>query len=506
MSNLHNSKRRIIHTIIIIFVSILLLAAAAGTAYAFRNYLMNAYARVTMSPAEYYSYLEKRNVAAIIDAFIPVSETSDPQDSLGTGIDVSSNMTINHDAVDPIVKSYLGTSLSEYEELFGITLESIGINALMKTDGEQSAESLTLKLNDVTLISADLFLNLLTGQTMLRLPELSDAYLSLSEGTDSASDQKVFEHLTKAETADFLTRYSDIIIDHIHEVSPEKDTTLTLDTLSEEYTTLKVLMRAEDLYEMEMEVLDAAENDAYLLNIAVSSGFTTEQYHQELTKLRDEFTASKDVLEDLTMMIYVDKAGRILGRNITSEDSVASIGYTILQDKGYFEYDFYLTEDTGKTLFDASGKHTWDAGVNNGTMTLMMVTDPETYEEFNCTISYEDIRTEIVNQQTFRYGTVTIDSLDLMGLQIILNMDSADQAQIDHLVFQMGAESLITVDTTTRYLSEATPDTPDEDAEIYSLNQSESFTATFDLESYFNRLSEQLGIDLSSLFNLLLMD
>jgi hypothetical protein len=406
--------------------------------------------------------------------------------------------------MDPILKSYLGTSLTEFEELFGLTINNIGVDAFIGTDGEMSNETLTLKLNDVQVITAELFLDFLTGRSLLSLPELSDAYLSMTE--EASTDQAVFEQLTAEQSADFLTRYSDMIIGHIHEVTREEDTVLSLDTLSKEYTTLKVIMTAEDLYLMEMEALDAAEEDAYLLDAITVSGITQDQYLAALQDIREEFIASKDSLEDLTMMIYVDETGRILGRNITSEDSVAAIGYTILQEKGYFEYDFYLTKDTGKTLFEVTGNHTWDAGVNSGNMNLMLVTDPETYEEFNCDIIYEGIRSEKKDQHTYRYGTITLSSLDLMGMQIILDMGAADNVQTDSLVFQMGAESLITVDTTTKYLNDFTPLSPEDTAEIYHLDQSESFTATFDMEGYLSRLSEQLGIDLQSLFQILLMN
>jgi flagellar basal body-associated protein FliL len=75
MSASQNNKGRKIRSIIILVASFLLIIAIAGTAYAFRDYLMNSYARMTKSPAEYYAYIEKKNVAAIVDTLIPANHT-----------------------------------------------------------------------------------------------------------------------------------------------------------------------------------------------------------------------------------------------------------------------------------------------------------------------------------------------------------------------------------------------------------------------------------------------
>jgi hypothetical protein len=484
--------------LVAVIVILLLLAAGAVTAYAFQDTLMNSFAKLTKSPAEYYAYVEKNAIAKAVNEVASAKNTL--QNTPNAAYDVSSEITVNRDTLDSLLQSSLGMSLSDLEAEIGIPLESIGFDAVIGTDGDIINETFGLKLNQVNLITMELFMDSAAEKILLRLPELSQAYLSVS-GEDTGTSAAKLQEITPERTADLLKRYGNIIVDNINQVALEDDAELSIDTLTTKSTKLTVTISEQDFYNMVTEVLEEAREDEYIIDLLPMLDLTEEEYQDYVDQAIDELDASSDSITDqtVTMLVYVNSKGEIIGREFSADDTDVALGYTKLSKSNYDEYNLYVTDDTGTTVLDINGSQKKTDGSYDGDASIEISSGTGTLPDFSIDISYEDVYQEKKNDRTYQYGSFTLSSLDLIGLQVTMDYYVEEDVQKSKLAIRMGASSLVTVDTTLEYIEDYEVKMPSSDAEVYDIDQAESYLATFNLEDYIADLSDKLGIDLQSL-------
>ena len=88
----------------------------------------------------------------------------------------------------------------------------------------------------------------------------------------------------------------------------------------------------------------------------------------------------------------------------------------------------------------------------------------------------------------------------MMGMEIALEFDVKDDAQLSTLKLNMGKSSLVTLDMSTKYLKDFTIPKPDQNAITYDLlTDMDGYVSTIDIEGYISALSDRLGVDLQSL-------
>jgi len=483
----------------------LLLVVGAGTAFAFRDTLMNTLAKSTKSPTEYYKYVEKNSISKAVDTFTPYLNNNLLTAKKSTAYHLTSDITVNKKSLDSLMQSSLGTSLSDLETQIGLPLDSVGIDAIIAMDGDKLNETFKLSLNQVDLITAEMFFDTAAQKILMRFPELSSAYLSLSsEDAPSANSAAILKLLTAARISDLLKRYSDILIDNINQVEAEDNATLSLDTLSIDCTKLTVTITEEDAYQMALDVLDKAKQDEAIIELLPMFNLTKEEYQDaidnEITQMKDSTDTTSD--GSIQMLVYVDNNGTIIGREIDVDDSDSAFGYTLLSKKDYNEYNVFAKDDTGASIFDLTGDQTNDNGTYDGQAVMSISGTDQFSSAFSLDISYDNLHTEKKNDIPYQYGTVTISSLELMGLQVTLDYDVKDDIQTNQMVFQLGADSLVTVDSKIEYLKDYEITSPASDAEVYDITtESDSYMATADIDAYLAVLSDKLGVDLQSLFN-----
>jgi len=489
--------------LVAVIVILLLLGVGAGTAYAFKDTLMNTYAKATKSPAEYYAFVEGKTVSEGVDAITPYMDYISQKPKNTIAYDLSSNVTVNKEALDSLLQTSLGVSFTDLEAQIGIPLDNIGFDTLVGTDGSFINETFELSLNQVKVISSELFFDTAAEKILVRFPELSDAYLSLSNESSGSTDKASLNLLTKERTADLLKNYSNIVIDNINQVTMEKTSAITVGTITKDCTELAVTITEKDLNNMAVEILETAKEDQYIIDLLPMLNMTVDDYKANIDEALAEVKASETSQTDTSfvMTVYVDSKGNIIGREISTPTSSTGFGYTILTDNGHDEYMAYAKDETGATIFEINGNQTEDNGAYDGKATIAINGTNEYTSGFSLDLSYTDVRTEKKNNVTYQYGSIIISSLELMGMQVTLDYNVENEIQTSKLVFQLGADPLVTVDSKMEYLKDYQPVSPPADAEVYDINQTESYAATIDLEGYLTDLSNKLGIDLQGIFN-----
>ncbi len=490
---------------LVVIVAILLVGAV--TAFAFKDTLMNTVAKATKSPAEYYAYVEKNAINETLDEFIPILKESEAQSKKSFALDTKTEIKINEASLDTLLQQYLGVSLVDVEANLGISLDSIGIDALIGKDDKYFNENFTLSLNQIDLISAEIIINNAMDDIFVRFPELSSDYLNINteELTGEELTTPEYSELMETFTADFVEQvvknYSNLILDNISEATLTNNETLSLETLSTDATLLTVTITDEDAKNILTAVLKAAKNDKDFINIASIYGLDEDDYKDYIDEALDGFEDEDNTIlyDDLEMQVFVDNKGKIIGRIFSVEGESDVIGYTYLEDSDYSEYEIFVKDDDIDYLV-LSGSQTVKNDAYTGSASATVNTG-EYGVPVSVDISYDDLKTVKKNNYAYQYGSINISSMDLFGVQLLINFDEEDNHQLSEIVVQMGAEPLVTLTTDSEYLNNYEASAPAEGATIYDINDVDSYTSTIDIEAFISSLSDKLGIDIQSLIN-----
>jgi hypothetical protein len=486
---------------ILIFV---LLLAGTAAAYAFQDTLRNTFALLTKNPSQYYVYVEKNSLQESVDALVPYVNLA-PKNS---AYDLSTDITFHREALDSIMQSTLGSSLSDFESSDRKPIETIGIDVLAANQNGQISETLGIRLNQINLITLEIFMDTLKQELLLRLPELNQAYLmqSLTESELISGISKFPANLPTADViAILLNRYGNLLIDPMTKVTLEQNTSLTLDILSVNCNKLTITIDEQDRKAIAIALLAETRQDEDILALVPLFGISVEAYQQRVDDMILELQASNASLlsgQPLQMLVYINSSGKIIGREFRTEDSPAAIGYTVLAKKDYQEYHFYVKGNSGNMVIEGIGNQTKEQGAYDGTITVNCdVPSSKFRSNFSFDIKYSDVRTEIANSHLYQYGTYTLSSLELMGLQMRMENSVSSETQYNKIIFQLGASPLVTIDSTLNYRSNYAVALPPDTAEIYDAAQSERYMESLKADEYLTKLSQQFGIDLNDLLN-----
>lgn len=479
--------------LVALIVVLLLIFTAAGTAFALRNTLSNTFAKMTKSPAEYYSYIEKNEIKDAVDQ---IAAYPDLQNSKPQAAHVTTDLSFNRDSIDSLLQS-TGMSLSDLESMLGVKLENVGFDATVATNGDISNEIIGLRLNKTNIISAEMFMDSTAKDIFLRVPELSKAYLSISsKDAPSSVDISGLKNLNSEKIADLMTRYSNIIIDDIKDVQIENNATLSVDTLTTECTRLTVTISSEDFAAMVKDVLEEAKNDQTIIDLLPMLNISEDDYKNSIDDAIDNANADNYTDTNLVMKVYVNSKGEVIGREFSDEETDGGLGYTVLSSGDKTEYRLYVNDDSGNEVFNIEGNHVKNQdGAYTGDARVDVSTNNDTISNVRVDISYEDLRTEKKNGHSYQYGTVTISSMDLMGMQVTMDYSVEDTVQKCKVDVQMGAVSVVSADIAVDYPDNYDVTMPDNNAEVYDINDISSYEATMDLQGYITKLADQLGID-----------
>lgn len=494
-------KKKSYGKVIALAVVLVILLTGTATAFAFRAPLVNTYAQLTKSPVEYYAFVEKNNINASKDYMKTYLDTT----SEDTAINVKSDVTLDRDSIDSLLQKYSGESLADLESQIGIPVKSFGFNILYGKKDDLFKETIGLRFNQVDILTAELLMDYAKSDYFVRLPELSDAYLNLSDELATEDlDLSNFKLPETDKTIDLVSRYSDLIIDNISDVELDKDAELSCDTLTEKCSKLTVTISNDDLYDILEAILEEAKDDEYIRDLLSVYSVAESDYEDAIEDALDSLDDSSDDLleEDIEMIVYVDSNGAIIGREFSTDSTDTVFSYSYLTKNSYNEYNLSVNDVNGDSLLDISGSHTKKGETYDGSAEIE-ISDPSGYsfDEVNIDVDYSDYRTELKDKHYYQYGTITISSSDLLGIEITSESSVNNNIQNNTLTIQMGGDTLATIDSSAEYLKEYKIEMPSDDAQIYDTSDIDSYASSIDIDAYINKLSDKLGVDLQSVID-----
>jgi hypothetical protein len=429
----------------------------------------------------------------------------------GVAQSITATLSYDKDTAGALLQTYAGMTISDIEALIGIPLDSIGLDVIAAETGDGGYQKIGLNLNNVDIISGELFTDYALEQMLIYLPDLSPAYLKLSldmsqygmEDMELDKLSDTIKKITSDSSADFVKRYTKLITGEIEDVELKKNEELTVGDITTNANLLTVYFYPETLKNISTKVLEEAKNDEYILDLLPLFDISKEEHQEKIDSAIIEAKENLDSLpqdkELMIMNLYVANDGSILGRKLEIIDEVegnSSLGFLYIEQNNQGAYDLYIDNDYDSDI-KITGSHIKEKGAYTGSLTFE-VTDETGPTEFD--VDYEGFRIERKNDQIYTYGNLSISSYAMMGMEIALEFDVKDDAQVSVLKLKMGKSSLVTLEASTKYIKNFAIPKPDGSLETYDMvTEIDDYSSTIDISGFISTLSDKLGVDLEGL-------
>lgn len=511
----------------VIAAVIVILALLSGSVYAFANWntFANSFALMTKSPIKYYAGIEQKALNKGIDSLT---------ESYGKYIDLYNKQKESGMAQDTNVKL---TVNSQFTGLIGLNdFQSLEAKISSLSKGNKGKASIGISYNAQPLVTLNTLMDSETGDIYTSIPELSSAYLlfSLNEimaysGDDYSNYAAEMETLLANETLSpdvlnaLLKKYSAIVVNNIDNMTLDKNIKLTASDISGTYNVLTSELNGEDITKIAAAILSEAKNDDQLKNLFVTLQVcTADEYasliDDALTEINSTKEAYLDTSDSVFMRVYVDKAGRIIGREFTSsiadsskdssgDANATSGGYYLVNKGNKVGIKGWMKED-GQNILDFSAGGSVSAKGFTGDSVLSFSEynyEYDDYTTYSFNVAAENAK--MTTDKGYVNGKFTVTSDLLMGASIVLDCKSEDKSQNVKLQLLYGGIDAGAIEITSTEGTYQDFELPSDTDQVYDgITDIYSYMGTADFEGLFSKVEEATGLDLSSLLSSLLFN
>lgn len=510
---------------IIAAVLVVALIAVGATAHA---QITNFVKRTFSSPASYYNYVEKKNLKTgrknLVENYKKYEETVNGKDS-------SKSATY---------KLELGDSAKTMLSMIGIdfsAFESAEISTVAQLKDKTTINQTKILLNGNDAVTANIYADMNAKEYYLQIPELSDAYLSLSsilQTPSQSSEMTAMQDIlfsfgeyipTSGQMEALYTTYTDLVVDKLSKVEKSSNT-LEVDGISQKCTVLKVTVTGKEFYDIAKTFLDAAKKDENIKSIIekIDKKVETESIYEDFQNMIDSLTTSieadKDRMEtsdaNMVMDVYVNNSGDIVGRTITftsADGEIFNITSHMPESGSKFGYKMSVASgDT--TYFSITGNGTRKGGKMSGEFSVSL--DESLNPSTAVIASMQDIVTVKIKdldedklEDGYLNGTITLQcnavaALSTYALEI---KASGDKKQSTFAMSVLCADdNLATISMEIKDAKAPSVEKPKDSDTIYDISSDsdmEAFTNSIDLEAFLQDIQTKSGIDFSSYLDMI---
>ncbi|MCM1227846.1 MAG: hypothetical protein NC320_10585 [Clostridium sp.] len=438
----------------IIAAAVVVLGAGAAAAYNFIPWVKNNARMLLSKPESYYSWVEEQNLAKTADDI-----SSAYGDMLGADSPSSQEIEVKADLDSEnllkLIESSAGTSVSE----LGIKLpSSVAIKSSAAVNDGNTNGTCTITADDKSLITANVSIQ--DGNYYVKIPELSDAYISLDtaelmneaaaelDSEEAAFMQSYMETITSLSTDpnalkelisenelhDMIVNYLTVIYEKVDDVELEKGVSCEVNGVKTEYNKLSAKISGKDAYKMIEDVLKEAKKDSTIIKLVEKFGGTKDEYKtaidELLTDLSETEADDESLDEEITMNVFVDSKGKICGRSFESPDSdteKVTLGYMTAEENEDTAFDVTL-DINGESGFEILGKDENKGGKSSGEIKLIINNIDGSAEKYEIPVRYTDIEKTNENKGYCK-GNISIDlsSFGIPSINLALDSDGKSQ-------------------------------------------------------------------------------
>lgn len=412
-------------------------------------------------------------------------------------------------------------------------LESVAVESNVAAKDSLLGQSYSLIYNDKNVVTVDTVADLENEIAYIKVPELSDAYVSVStddietvleEYGISLDDllsatksnvsidvgsykQEILDELslTEEDIKTIIQKYSDLFIESTADKVEKETVKDDIDGVEYKYAALKVEITYEDLFDLGEDYLKEFKNDKIIKDFFVNNGeITEEEYEEAIDQVLEALKGYKDDPEALgdidldetifTITTYVNADQKVMGKEmeIEAEGSSFSLGYiTVDNDKNY-AINAWIKADKDE-IFSIVGS----AKRKNGALTGKFECKFSDYgDEFECTLELEDYKV-VDEKENLISGKIKFESeIDGELYNLVLDCSVKNKKQIAKFIVNIDKEMLYTLEVSYEKTEVTDLKVPGSNETIYDLEEIETYLENVDLDAFQKHLTDALGEEL----------
>lgn len=501
--------------------------------------------KATMSPSEYYQYVETKNRDESEKMFLGYYDAMRESFS-GDSYAKNINMKLE---ISDTAKSLLSLTGVDFS-----SVKNLELDVVTGKEGKEYSNQVKVRGNDNDLLTMNSFMDLKDKKAYYQIPELSESYLDVSsvfneknienesdvndlDDTDSIDD---IEDLDEEDTAvgnripggnalmsmcdldkiliktenlkDIYERYTDILIKSAKNVQ-KSEGGCEAEGVSQKADKYTVTMDGKEVSELLRKLMETLKSDKVLKEFIEN---IDKDVYQEFTDAVEDSLNSMDESDagnlTATMEVHIDGKERIIGRKFILKGSEEEeIVVNMLYPKDGDNFGFMLTVASDDVeYFKIHGKGTEKSGILNGEFTLGI--DESLNKSGKSLTSMDKLLTVTMEDYdlskyekgevsgTIIYSTEAVAALANYSLKIEGKGNMKEST--GKISILAGKDALVTIDSTMKSNAKLESVKPSGSDIIYDVEDSSdmlSYQTEMDFIQLLGDIQEKLGIDLSSL-------
>jgi len=500
-----------------IAIAAVLLIGVAGFA---AGKIYKAVQKANMDPTEYYQYAAKKTRDGKLKdmtGYYGISREAMSGEQANKEIDLSVKIS---DTAKSML-TLIGLDVS--------SIENIGLHGIYGMKGNDALANLVLKVNDEDLLTGKAAINMKDKKGYVQVPELSPAYLDVSEALSDMADDTQGAMFTLGNQADFLPegkdlekfilRYSNIFIDSARGVEKKKETAVKVEDISEKATTYSFTMKNDRVIKLLDEYVKELEKDKVMKKMLTSVDEEVyASYVEGLKEAREQLapTFSAEAMGEvkITVEAYIGSDDRIVGQKIILENAgqqLGSLSINAPRDGNKFGEELVL-QAQGKDLFRIAGSGTNESGVYNGEFKLGV--DSSLLEGSNLVNTDELLVIKLQDYDCSKMaegkveGSYTVSTsavADLANCSLVVEQKGSVKDMKQTIKVMLGKDVLVAVDASSKGNAKLPEVSPSESDKVYNVSSDKDMMAyqnELDIAGLFQKVQEKTGIDVSSLLEM----
>ncbi len=307
-------------------------AGGSVIAYNTSAFVKNKVKLATLSPTEYYAWVNDLNsseqIEKLSESYGEYLEFASQNSDKGVNVKINAQYTMS-DGLKTLVKNAMGGTDKANAFIDNINNVSLTLDESVFQGNIGYNLGLDFNGNDV----ADLEMSMDYANMFMigRVPQLTEKYLGMDltsalETSGAVETGFIGDNLTQEEFRSLAEKYTSLWNDCVSEVQQEKGEEITVGDYTSKYTVLAVDMNEEFIENTAEKYINTIKEDETIKDIVVNrlEICDEEKYFADLDNALEEIKSDEDGEDDnliLTLKTYIDSNGKIRGISLMDNEN-----------------------------------------------------------------------------------------------------------------------------------------------------------------------------------------
>lgn len=502
-------------------------------AYNLSDFVKNQVNLLLMKPEKYYTWVTEKNSSGFAEKAAQSYEEKLDKFNNGSTASIELKYNASDEAKDILIEKILEDSDDTPENIEILTdiinnTDDLSITLTGQSKKSDSMISLGANHNGESMISLDMFLDLVNPKLFMRYPEIKEQWIcmdfqsdidsSIESSEDETTLKKVFEYyqeiiqdpsvfISPKELENAINNYSNVWIKSVADVERECREKISIGDITVKYTSLEVDIDGDLAARLLRNLIRELSDDKVIRRAVIDELdlVSDDEYDDAFdTLLTSSKLLDSDKDEMISVKTYIDPIGKIRGFSVCGDD--VEIFYALGKSKDDFSIEFSVTtEDTEMVSLvlnaEETSKETYKGSVSlelDEEFTAVFEDSEEDAEDFTISLDFDDMTIGSLENIRFN-GKAVLHNSDIDDLKLKFSSKGKTQS-ITYSIEEDGVEygDISLIFTTKDKASFEIPDA--EDSYIVDTENSNSFNFFDYVEydevvDYFTDLYIRLGVD-----------